>query len=99
MEPHFFQAISPGRPESPAGILTQMWELLMCSQRLGRQACPLGPGDSSELVSRDLMGPDRDLHCSQSSGSLKAEQPFLIPGSQRGLSVSWAIQGQLGGTC
>ena len=72
----------------------------MYSQRLGRQACPLGPGrPSSELVSRDLMGPDRDLHCSQSSGSLKAEQPFLILGSQQGLSVSWAIQGQLGGTC
>lgn len=72
----------------------------MYSQRLGRQACPLGPArPNSELVSRDMMGPDRDLHCSQSSDSLEAEQPFLIPGSQPGLSVSWAIQGQPGGTC
>lgn len=71
----------------------------MYSQRLCRQACPLGPGrPNSELVSRDIMGPDRDLHCSHSSGSLKAEQPFLIPGSQPGLSVSWAVKGQPGGT-
>lgn len=65
----------------------------MHSQRLCRQACPWGPGrPNSELVSRDIMGPDRDLRCSCSSGSLKAEQPFLIPGSQLGLSVSWPTQ-------
>ena len=85
-EPHFFKAICPGQPEIPSGILIQMWELLMYSQRLCHQACPWGPGrPNSELVSRNKMG-------SHSSGSLKAEQPFFIPGSQPGLSVSWPIQ-------